>query len=223
MTANDGRGRLEGSDADIWNKIIGPVYDRAGLEKAFGCTTEQIDSMVKEDALLELVTLDGMAFFPASGFDDEGRPPPRLSEVITKLRAKDMADPWGMVMWLSSKPPQWDGRSALELLRTEWADEVVAQASEHGRSPLRARTEQLALIAIARPILDRFVELVADLPVDVAQGTLFVTRETEEPYGVFAMSIEGAENGFRATRFPIDGDPDETAEALAAMVRSQLM
>jgi hypothetical protein len=63
-----------------------------------------------------------------------------------------------------------DGRWALELLRTEWAEEVVTQAGEHDRSRLRARTGQLELIAIARPILDGFVELVADSPVTVGRG-----------------------------------------------------
>jgi hypothetical protein len=208
--------------SEIWTEILGPVYDRDGLERSFGYTTEEIKTMVKEDALLELVTSDGAAFYPASCFDDNGQPWPRLSEVIGKLRGIGIADPWGLAFWLSTGASEWEGRSALELLRTgEWADEVITQVGEHGRSPLWARAWQAEKIAIARPILDRFVELVADLPVDVAEGTLFVTRETEVPYGVFAMSLTGSRRALIPVHFEIDGDVDETAGWLAEEVRRQ--
>jgi hypothetical protein len=107
-------------------------------------------------------------------------------------------------------------------LRTEWAEEVLTQVGDGGRSPLWARAWQAEKMAIARPILDRFVELVADLPVDIAAGTLFVTREKDVPYGVFAMSIQGGENGLRAVRFPIQGEAEATAWGLATLVARQL-
>jgi hypothetical protein len=66
----------------------------------------------------------------------------------------------------------------------------------------RRHARQVAYMAIAMTILDRFVDLVADLPADVAEVTLFVTRETEIPYGVFAMSLIGVTNGMRAGRLP---------------------
>jgi hypothetical protein len=58
-------------------------------------------------------------------------------------------------------------------------------------------------MTIAQPILDRFVELVADPPVDMAEETLFVGRETEGPYGVFAMSLDGLADGLRPGRLPL--------------------
>jgi hypothetical protein len=206
----------------IWNRIIGPVYDREGLQHGFGYTAEQIDAMVEASSILELVTSDGAAFFPASCFDAHGRPPPHLSNVITKLRDREITDPWGLIIWLSSRPPEWDGQSAIELLRTEWADEVVAQAAEHGRSPLWSRAKQAEQMAIARPILDRFAELVANLPVSVAKETLFVTRETEVPYGVFLVTLDRIKGSLQVMRFEFGGDPEETAMRMAARIRSEL-
>jgi hypothetical protein len=125
-------------------------------------------------------------------------------------------------MWLSSKPLEWDGRSAFELLRTEWSEEVVNQAAEHGRSPLWARSWQAEQMMIARPILDRFVELISELPVRVGTGTLFVTRETDVPYGVFAMSLGEGPQGMRMMSFRIDGSPEQRAKDLAALVAAQI-
>jgi hypothetical protein len=76
-------------------------------------------------------------------------------------------------------------------------------------------------MTIAQPILDRFVELVADLPVSIAEGTLFVTRETEVPYGVFAMSLNGSRRALILVHFEIDGDVEITAAWMADEVRRQ--
>ena len=56
----------------------------------------------------------------------------------------------------------------------------------------------------------------------MAEGTLFVTRETEIPYGVFAMSLGEGPGSMRMARFGIDGDAKETAIALAALVATQI-
>jgi hypothetical protein len=206
-----------------WKRVIGPVYDADGLRRAFGFSAGLLEEMAESKVILELRTSDGETVFPAYCFSETGEPLPRLPEVVSRLMAREFSDPWSVAIWLNDQAEEWKGRSAVELLRTEeWADEVVAQAGEHGRSPLGARAKQAEQMAIARPILDRFVELVADLPVDVAEGTLFVTRETEVPYGVFAMSIRGSEDGLRAVRFGLDGDLEELAEGLAAVVTVEL-
>jgi hypothetical protein len=205
-----------------WKRVIGLVYDADGLQQRFGLSPEMLEEMAEAKVILELQTADGASVYPACCFGETGDPVPRLPEVISRLTAREFSDPWTVAIWLNDRADEWDGRSAVELLQTEWADEIVAQAGEHDRSPLRARTEQLELIAIARPILDRFVELVADLPVTVAEGTLFVTRETEVPYGVFAMSIGEGPQGMRRVRFRIDGSAEQRAKDLAALVAGQI-
>jgi hypothetical protein len=204
-----------------WKRVIGPVYDADGLQQRFGLSPEMLEEMAEAKVILELQTADGASVYPACCFGETGEPVPRLPEVISRLTAREFSDPWTVAIWLNDRADEWDGRSAVELLQTEWADEIVAQAGEHGRSPLRARSAQLALIAIAKPILDRFVELVADLPVDVAEGTLFVTRETEVPYGVFAMSLTGPRRALIPVHFEIDGDVETTAQRMADEVRRQ--
>ncbi len=210
--------------AGWWKRVIGPVYDADGLRRAFGLTEGLLEEMAESKVILELQTSDGETVFPAYCFSGTGEPVPRLPEVVSRLMAREFTDPWSVAIWLNDQAEEWNGRSAVELLRTEeWADEVVAQAGEHGRSPLGARAKQAEQMAIAGPILDRFVELVAKLPITVAKDTLFVTRETEAPYGVFAMSFEGVEDVSRVGRFRIDGEAEATARGLAEFVARQLV
>jgi hypothetical protein len=213
--------RFAGGDADVWNEIIGPVYGAAGLERAFGITAARLGELVESKAVLGLQAADGLVGFPANLFDASGRPLPRLAEVQANLMRDELVDEWTVALWLNDRPAVWDGASAIELLVSEWAEEVVTQSGEHGRSPLWARVWQEEKMAIARPILDRFVELVVELPVDVAEETLFVTRETEVPYGVFAMSLTGERRALIPIHFEIDGDVEATARWMADEVVRQ--
>jgi hypothetical protein len=215
MSHAEEAGRFDGAGAEVWNALIGPVYDAPGLKRAFGISTTTLDQLVDSKAVLRLTTADGYAAYPAFCFDENGAPVPRISEVQDRLMKNELMEPWTIGMWLNHQSAVWDGASAIELLSTDWADEVVAQAGEDRRSPLNARAEMKRQIAIARPILDRFVELVADLPVDVAEGTLFVSRETAVPYGVFAMTVTGKHRVLIPVYFQIDGDVEETARRIA--------
>jgi hypothetical protein len=76
-------------------------------------------------------------------------------------------------------------------------------------------------VASVKNVLDRFVELVADLPVTVEEGMLFATRETEVPYGVFAMSTTGERRVLIPVHFEIDGDGEATAKWVADEVCRQ--
>jgi hypothetical protein len=178
--------------------------------------------MVESNAVLELHTDDGLVGYPANLFDLTGAPIPHLAAVQARLMQSEFMEEWTIAIWLNDRPAAWEGASAIDLLWGEWAEEVIAQAGEDRRSPLRERTERAAQVAIARPILDRFVELVADLPVDVADGTLFVTRETEVPNGVFAMSLTGKRRALVPMQFEISGELEDTAQRLAGQVRAQL-
>jgi hypothetical protein len=218
----DSVGWVTGPDAEYWNEHLGPFYDTAGLQRAFGWSPETIDAMAKSHVILKLETSDGVVVFPAYCFDATGKTIPHLPLVISGLMAREFSDPWSIAMWLNTHADEWDGRSAVELLRTDLADEVIAQAAEHGRSPLWARAKQAEQMALARPILDRFVELVADLPVSIAKETLFVTRETEVPYGVFLLTLDGIKGSLQVMRFEFGGDPEESAMRMAARIRSEL-
>jgi hypothetical protein len=213
---------FDGEDAEYWNRLLGPAYDTAGLEQRFGLTPEMIGAMAESTMILKLETSDGMTVFPAFCFSETGGTVPCLPEVVSRLMAREFISPWSVAAWLNAHPDEWDGRSAVELLRTEWADEVVTQAGEHGRSPLWARTKQAEQMAIARLILDCFAELVADLLVEVAIGTLFVTRETDVPYGVFAMTLGEGPHSMRTGRFRVDGNPEQRAKDLAALVAARI-
>jgi hypothetical protein len=142
MPSNDAQGQLEGDAADVWNRLIGPVYDPAGLEKAFGLWPGMIDAMARSRFIVKLETSDGTSVVPAFCFNDSGEVLPYLPLVISRLLAREFMNEWSVAIWLNDHADEWDGRSAVELLRTEWADEVATQAGEHGRSPLRARAEQ---------------------------------------------------------------------------------
>jgi hypothetical protein len=217
----DSVGWVTGPDAKYWNEHLGPFYDTVGLQRAFGWSQATVQALARSHVILKLETSDGVILFPAFCFSETGATIPHLPLVISHLLAREFSNPWSIAIWLNAHAGEWDGRSAVELLRTDLADEVVAQAAEHGRSPLWARAKQAEQMALARPILDRFVQLVADLPVEVAKGTLFVTRETAMPYGVFAMSLTNVRGVLIPVHFEIDGEVEATARWLADEVARQ--
>jgi hypothetical protein len=125
-------------------------------------------------------------------------------------------------MWLNDRPEVWGGASALELIQTGWADEVILQAGEAGRSALPDRSRRDGLIRIAAPILDKVIELVSDYPVTIHRSTLFVSLDTDVPYAVFAVTIDRPLNGLRAGRFSLEGDLADIALLAAESIRRSL-
>jgi hypothetical protein len=206
---------------DYWNKTIGPFYDSEGLQGWLGLSRKQLKRLAASHRIVELTFEDGDAVYPTYQFGPDGQLLPRVAEIIALLSRHEFIDRWMIAAWLNYPAPEWEGQSAVELLRTDQADEVVLQAGEPERRPLWDRARNAERMALARPILDRFVELVADLPVTVAEDTLFVTRETEVSYGVFAISLKGTRRAVISVHFATNGDSEETARQLAEAIARQ--
>lgn len=117
---------------------MGPVYDEAGLTRAFGFSAAEIRAMAQSNAVVRLVCEDGSAAYPANLFDPDGTPVLRLPDVIARLRTwmPREADEWVVIMWLNSRRQPWGDRSALEVLRTVSAERIIEQAGWREYGPL---------------------------------------------------------------------------------------
>lgn len=214
--------RFTGANADVWNDIVGPVYNAEDLHALYGLTRRKLAAMSQADEILALETADGGTAYPANLLDEGGQGLPRLPDVIAGLRSWGRYSSLSAVMWLNDHRPEWDGHTAIELLKTEWADEIVEQSRWRERAPLDARRRRAELMDLARPILDRFVELVADLPVDVAEETLLVTLETDVPYGIFLMAVTTGDGRLSTVSFEVDENVEASAQGMADDLRTAM-
>ena len=210
------------NSAAFWNETIGPFYTPDGVMKILDLTKHELRVMVRADQVLQLDTPSGDKVYPSFQFASEPRTPtPRLPELLAGLEDWP-EEPWHIALVLNKRHKVWGDRSMVELLRSEWADEVILQASADVIRPLEERWLNERHMAVARPIFERFMELIADLPVDVDPKTLFVTREQEPPMGVFLVSFRRGHEGLSVMNFGLDDDREEMAQWMARRVRHAL-
>jgi len=211
-----------GSSAQFWNEKIGPFYTPDGIMKVLNVTESQLRVMVRNDQVIELNTPSGDKVYPSFQFASEPRTPtPRLPELLAGLNDWP-EEPWHVALVLNKRHEVWGHRSMVDLLRTEWADEVILQSGADVVRPLEERWLNERHMTVARPIFDRFMELIADLPVDVDPKTLFVTREQYPPMGVFLVSFKRWHEGLSVMNFGLEDDPEEMAQWMASKVRLAL-
>jgi hypothetical protein len=199
-----------------WIALVGPFYEADGLSRWLNVTNDELDRLVADHIVLGLMTQEGETRYPSFQFDDNGTPLPHLAEFIERRTKREGRENlWGFAIWLNTPIDEWDGRTAAHLLRTPHAEEVLLQTSEEYRRPLGARADNEARMAIARPILNRIIELTVDLAIVISPGTLYVTSLTPPPQGVFAVTTSGDSSNLIVGRFPIAGDREEIAQHAA--------
>jgi hypothetical protein len=207
---------------ETWWHRFRPLHTARAAARMLHITEDQLAALVNSRDVLMLTAGDGDTRFPGFQFD-HGTPLPHLGEAIERIEISlhridvPVADPWVVALRLTSTAPEWGDRNAAELLRTEHADEVLWQLA-WAPVPLDQRTKEAATRAIARPIAERIMELIADLPVQLSLGTLFTTTRANETFAVVAFSKPG---DVYALRYPIDGNPEATAQRIAAGLRAQ--
>lgn len=207
------------NSAGFWNEMIGPFYTPDGVMKILHVNEHELRVLVRNDQVLELDTPSGDKVYPSFQFASEPRAPaPRLSELLANLRGWP-EESWHIALAVNKRHKVWGGRSMIDLLRTEWAGEMILQAAADVYRPLEERWLNERHMVVARPIFNRFMELIAGLPVDVDPGTLFVTRQHEPPMGVFLVSFRRGPEGLSVMNFGLDDDPEEMAQQMARKVR----
>jgi hypothetical protein len=206
------------------DELVGPFYDATGVTKWLRITPDELNALVDSGQILETQFADGDGLFPTFQFGENKELLPRLGEAARAVRLPDDdrdPDGWAVAMMLNSEVPEWDGRTAAQLLRTEWADEVMHQLTYGERAPLERRARMEEQYEIARAILAELLPLIGDLPVDLNAGTL-VVGEGEKGYGAGLLVRNPGQKGSLALlSFGLAGDPGEIAAGLLAELRER--
>ncbi|MCU1527154.1 MAG: hypothetical protein JWP75_917 [Frondihabitans sp.] len=117
--------------AHVLDEKIGPFYDTAGLRKWFATSRQNVDAQVKAGDILCLLTSDNHRLYPSFQFSADGRPLPRLREVLVGLDPH-REDPWGDAVWLNAPARDLEGSTPAEALRNGRADQAIRLAQQAG-------------------------------------------------------------------------------------------
>lgn len=112
---------------DEWQGLVGPFYSANDVAAWRAVTRQQIHKLRKTGALLGLQTGDRSVVFPAWQFGLHGEGLPGLREVVAALD-RAARDEWATALWLNTKTPRFDGKSAADLLKADRKNEVLAAA-----------------------------------------------------------------------------------------------
>ena len=206
-------------DTDLWNLRVGPFYEAAVVMGILGVTTDRLRELVTAGEVIELTADSGEAVYPTFQFDGlESTPVPRLAELLANLREWPN-DPWLVASWLNRRLRMWNDRSIVDLLRTDWRDEVVLPTEELEGTDTGPPPSNAQYMMLARPVFNRFRELIDDLPVYIDPRTLFVSRGIQPVQATFLVTYPQKPGGFGIMHFPLNGGVDETAHALAQELR----
>lgn len=110
-----------------WDRLIGPMFDRAGLLSWRRMTGDGLDRLVAEGRVIQLIAADDHTeLYPAFQFDlGSGRLMPHLVEIWPILSSA--YSPWTAAFWLHAPDSEDDGRSAAEILLADEDQEAVAR------------------------------------------------------------------------------------------------
>ncbi|WP_136709741.1 type ISP restriction/modification enzyme [Agromyces sp. H66] len=109
-----------------WNELIGPFLARNDVARWINFSAKELDEAAQRGEMLALTTADGVVVYPRFQFDSEGRPLPRLSEVVSVLRRR--LDEWGVALWLA-QPSKTLHAPPAEFLR-EQSDSAFARVMD---------------------------------------------------------------------------------------------
>ncbi len=105
-----------------WTDLIGAFYDEAGLVKLMG-SAERVKLWIKSGGLVECITSDGIAVYPAFQFNEYGQPLPHLLNIrrllgdkIANSNESSRNNDWTFALWLTAVLPDYN-KTAAEMLR----------------------------------------------------------------------------------------------------------
>ncbi|WP_285117302.1 hypothetical protein [Leifsonia sp. fls2-241-R2A-40a] len=122
-----------------WDKELGPFFDTPSLAKWKGVSRQRLATLRKENRLIGLRSADtaGTILYPRYQFDGRGRLLPHLPEIWPVLTAG--YPEWTAAAWLNTPDPDWQDRTAADVLRYGSEDDVALV--------LREATQQAAGVA----------------------------------------------------------------------------
>lgn len=119
-------------DDKLWEELVGPFYDITSICRSLDVSPEVARRMVERGELLGLPLRGGEFIFPSRQFGVRVELLPGLPEVLGAMHAS--LDPWGSALWLFQPSPiEFDGLTAVEMMRAGGLEPVLAIAQELGR------------------------------------------------------------------------------------------
>ncbi|RKR74758.1 hypothetical protein [Frondihabitans australicus] len=118
-------------DLGSWDEYVGPFYDTAGVLRLLRMSANDLESLVKIQGVLRLITGDGMVVYPAFQFGSDGTPLPHLREALNCLNSSP-SHGWGDALWLNAPEDDLDGLTPAQALRTDRFEEALLFASQAG-------------------------------------------------------------------------------------------
>ena len=116
----------------LWDELVGPFYDITSICRSLDVSPEIVRRMVERGELLGLPLEGGEIIFPSRQFGERVELLPGLPEVLAAMCASQ--DPWGSALWLLQPSPiEFDGLTAVEMMRAGRLEPVLAIARELGR------------------------------------------------------------------------------------------
>jgi hypothetical protein len=204
-----------------FDEMIGPFYDAAGLTAHLSITLAELAALVGSGQVLETITGDGSRLYPTFQFKDN-TVLPRLAEAIGAFDYSPV-DGWSLALLLNAKEPAWGDRTAAELLRGDWADEVLHQLAFGERVPLDKRARFAAQYEIAEEVLRLLMPMIAHLPVRLDPASAIV-GEGAEGYsaGVLVTDVSDP-HSIKLLSFSLSSEPSTVAVTLASEVHRQVV
>lgn len=109
----------------IYDQLVGPFYDTAGLTRWWGVSRQAISKAVASGSVIACRLAGGQWVYPTWQFTDSGTVHPHLVKLWTTLVAA--ADPWTCAVWLRSAHPELDDRSAVDWIADGHPIEAVLE------------------------------------------------------------------------------------------------
>lgn len=96
----------------VYDKLVGPFYDTAGLTQWRGVSRQAIHKAVAAGTVIACQLDGGRWVYPTWQFTDSRTTHPHLAALWSTLRAT--ADPWNCAIWLRTPQPELGDRSAVD-------------------------------------------------------------------------------------------------------------
>jgi hypothetical protein len=107
----------------VFDEIVGPFYDSAGLMKWLKLGPEDLQGRIADRSILACQTDDGDLVYPSWQFLDDGAVLPGLTAVLNAF--SETNDSWQIAIWLSSPSVHLNGEPPRSWLRQLLDPEVV--------------------------------------------------------------------------------------------------
>ena len=111
----------------VYDQIVGPFYDTAGLTRWWNVSRQAVSKKVAANTLIACRLEEGQWVYPVWQFTSSGTVHPALVQVWRILRAA--ADPWTCAMWLRAPQDALGGQTAVQWLTDDGSVEPVTTAA----------------------------------------------------------------------------------------------